>query len=242
MKSFIKILILLIFLLTAFSLSTKLTNYRADFFDDTIVSNNIRTIKEEKLLLVATKMNAPGWNDILIEVLEWTAFAGITYITIGSVTPIASVIKLARTTDKAYKITKSIKKTKGLLNKVVAPIYKLVARKFNQKAIARMSKRSGIYLFFDKNSGDIKYIGKAKNLKKRLGQHFRGDITGNKLLHENKETLAFVTLPLKARGNVDGANKCVESILINVFNNSANLYNKQIPKINPEDCLQFIKK
>jgi len=206
------------------------------------VSNNIRTIKEEKLLLVATKMNASGWNDILIEALEWTAFAGVTYITIGSVTPIALVSKLARTTDKAYKITKSIKKTKSLLNKVVAPIYKLVARKFNQKAIARMSKRSGIYLFFDKNSGDIKYIGKAKNLKKRLGQHSRGDVTGNKLLYENKEILAFVTLPLKARGNIDGANKCVEAILINVFNSGANLYNKRIEKINSEDCLQFIKK
>ena len=98
-------IVLSIFLLTTLPLSTKLPNYKAGFFDDTIVSNNIRTIKEEKLLLVATKMNASGWNDILIEALEWTAFAGVTYITIGVTEPIALVSKLARTTDKAYKFT-----------------------------------------------------------------------------------------------------------------------------------------
>ena len=49
-----------------------------------------------------------------------------------------------------------------------------------------MPSSSGVYQYFNKN-GDIIYVGKAKNLKRRLKSYFTGRVTGKtkKLVSDN---------------------------------------------------------
>jgi hypothetical protein len=119
------------------------------------------------------------------------------------------------------------------------PFYKAVARPFNKEAIKYVKDTSGVYVFFNK-SGKVKYVGKATNLRLRLGQHLIGPSnSGNRLLSENANSLSFVAMPIKAIGNNHDAIKCVEAIGIMAFNDGS-LYNKRIEKINKNDCKQLI--
>jgi len=206
----------------------------------TIVENKIQ-IEDEKLLLLAAELNTPEWNDILLEAGEWAVVAGVSYASGSLMTGVALGVKYARTTAKAYKLAKIVKKSYLLLNKITNPFYKALARPFNKYSIALAPERAGIYIFFEKRTGKVKYVGKSVNLKSRLKQHFNGPSnSGNALLYKNASKLAFIAIPIKAFGNHEGAISCVEAIGIKVFNDGNNLYNKRIESINSKDCQQLL--
>jgi hypothetical protein len=203
------------------------------------VENNIQEVSEDKLISMALEMNTPEWNDILLEVAEWGVVAGITYYSFGFLAKTAVAIKIFRTGKKAKDTYEAVQKSLTLLNITIKPFYKAVARPFNKEAINYVKDTSGVYMFFNKN-GKVKYVGKAMNLKQRLGQHLRGpSSSGNLLLSKNSESLSFIAIPIKAVGSNNGAIKCVEAIGIMAFNDGS-LYNKRIEKINKNDCRQLI--
>jgi hypothetical protein len=210
------------------------------FIDNGItVENNIQEVSESKLMSMAAEMNTPEWNDILWEAAEWGAVAGITYYSFGLLAKGAIAYKIYRSGKKAKGIAGAVQKSFTLLNITIKPFYKAVARPFNKEAIKYVKDTSGVYVFFNK-SGKVKYVGKATNLRLRLGQHLIGPSnSGNRLLSENANSLSFVAMPIKAIGNNHDAIKCVEAIGIMAFNDGS-LYNKRIEKINKNDCKQLI--
>jgi len=151
----------------------------------------------------------------------------------------AIAIKIFRTGKKAKNTAKAVQKSLTLLNITIRPFYKAVARPFNREAIKYVKNTSGVYVFFNKD-GKVRYVGKAMDLRLRLGQHLTGpSSSGNLLLSKNAGSLSFVAIPIKAIGNNNGAIKCIEAIGITAFNDGS-LYNKRIEKINKNDCRQLI--
>ena len=210
------------------------------FIDNGVtVENNIQEVSESKLRSMAVKMNTPEWNDILLEAAEWGVVAGITYYSFGIFAKTATAIKIFRTGKKAKNTAKAVQKSLTLLNATIRPFYKAVARPFNREAIKYVKNTSGVYVFFNKN-GKVRYVGKAMDLRLRLGQHLTGpSSSGNLQLSKNAGSLSFVAIPIKAIGNNNGAIKCIEAIGITAFNDGS-LYNKRIEKINKNDCRQLI--
>ena len=62
--------------------------------------------------------------------------------------------------------------------------------------LKNLSKSSGIYKMLDKN-GNIIYIGKAKNLKNRVSQHFTPSNLNNKTLTLKKKIYDFSVIVTK---------------------------------------------
>ncbi len=205
------------------------------------VENNLEEVDGSKLLLMAIDMNTPDWNDILLEIVEWGVVWGITTVVPPSST-ITIPIKFARNAQKAKTLSEATGKSYTILNRVIKPFYKAFARQFNKAAIKLVQKASGVYLFFDKKTGKVRYVGKSMNLRTRLGQHLNGpSSSGNSLLSKNAKLLAFIAIPIPAIGKDSQAIKCIEAISINAFNNG-DLYNKRIEKVRKEDCKQIFRR
>lgn len=220
------------------SLSIIVSNFSREVLT---VENNIERVPEGRLLSMAAEMHAPEWNDILLEIAEWGAVAGVSLATYGAMAKGAVALKMARNANKSYKIGKATKESYTLLNTVLKPFYKSLARPFNKSTIKLVPNVTGIYVFFKKRTGKVKYVGKAVDLRLRLGQHLRGPSnSGNLYLSQNAKSLAFIAIPIKAIGNNKDAIKCVEAIGIAAFNDGT-LVNKRIEKINKNDCKQLIK-
>jgi hypothetical protein len=184
-------------------------------------------------------MNAPEWNDILIEAAEWVAVGVVVGASAGWGAFIATPIKTLRSANKAKNIVNATEKSYTLLNKVIKPFYKALARPFKKPAINLVPKKPGVYLFFNKH-GKVKYVGKAMNLRLRLNQHLVGPAnSGNLYLSQNSTLLSFVAIPLEPIGSNSGAIKCVEAIAIKAFA-SDGLENKRIESINKNDCRQLV--
>lgn len=203
------------------------------------VPNNIQEVDKARLLAIAAEMNAPGWDDILIEAAEWVAVGVVATASAGWLTSIVAPIKASRNINKAKNVANATNESYILLNKVIKPFYKASARPFKKSAIDLIPKKHGVYLFFNKH-GKVKYVGKATNLRLRLNQHLVGPAnSGNLYLSQNSKSLSFVAIPIKAIGNNSGAIKCVEAILIKAFA-SEELKNKRIESINKNDCRQLV--